>query len=239
MSIDKQQSEIIILLNNTMLFSGLKRDEIALILNHGEVRIYKKNELIFNDGDEARSLLVLLKGRIKIFKLSYDGKEQILHMINPGEVFGEVPMFFGSTYPANAISLEDSIVFSITKGKILDIFGKKPELAFRMMGVLSMRLRQFVTLIEDITLKDVPSRLATYILYLMERQNTKTNIKIDLAKNQLAAMIGTVPETLSRCFNKLKAFGLIEMRSNLIDILDEEGLRELSSTGRLSSFSSS
>ena len=184
--------------------------------------------VIFSEGDEAAGFYVVSAGKIKIYKLSMDGKEQILHFFGPGELFGEVPVFAGKNFPAYAQALADSEVLFFPRMALIEQIHKDPDLALGLLAVLSLRLRMFTNLIEDLSLKEVPSRLAAYILYLSDRQQSNEEVNLDITKSQLASLLGTIPETLSRVLGKMSSAGLVESDGRRLKILDFEALEDLS-----------
>jgi len=220
------------LLEQVILFKGLSQEELRLVESVGKVRRYEKNEVIFNEGTQALYLYALMEGRVKIFKVSFDGKEQILHMVEAGEPFGEVPVFEGGVYPAYAMTTMPSIVFSMGRDDFMKLIRQYPEMSFHIIGFLCKRLRQFTKLVEDLSLKEVPGRLATYLINLYYNKNRSLRFELDINKNMLAAILGTVPETLSRAFFRLKALGVIDVDGSVITIKDLNGLEEIAVVGR-------
>jgi len=218
-------------LSSSPLFEGLPSghlDALAMIVVDQEVN---RGEMIFSEGDNGKGFYVVVSGRVKIFKVSSEGKEQILHIFGPGEPFGEVPVFAGRQFPANAEAMEKSRVFFFPRAAFIDLIKKNPELALNMLAVLSMRLRRFTVLIEDLSLKEVPGRLAAYLLYLSESREGTRQLELDITKTQLASLLGTIPETLSRILGRMNKRGLIETEGPRIRILDMEGLKELAEAG--------
>ncbi|MGC9022783.1 MAG: Crp/Fnr family transcriptional regulator, partial [Dissulfurimicrobium sp.] len=169
----------------------------------------------------------VFSGRVKIFKLSPDGKEQILHVFGPGEPFGEVAVFEGINFPAYAQAMDDVTAIFIPKERFVELIARDPALTLNMLSVLSVRLKKFTHLIEDLSLKDTPGRLAKYILLLSDKGHGSDKIRLDITKNQLAGLLGTIPETLSRIFARLSGRGLIRMEGADITILDRRGLEDL------------
>jgi CRP-like cAMP-binding protein len=209
------------------LFEGLVRqqhDKLARIVRE---RSYKRGETIFSEGDEGTGFYVLISGKVKIFKLSSEGKEQILHVLGPGEPFGEAPVFAGKRFPAHAETLEESRLFFFPRAAFVDLIREDPSLALNMLAILSGRLRKFTVLVEDLSLKEVPGRLAAYLLYASEERDHTDELKLDIAKNQLASLLGTIPETLSRILTRMVRQGLIQLKGPRIVILDRRGLEEL------------
>ena len=173
------------------------------------------------------------KGKIKVFKLSYEGKEQILHIYGPGHSFGEVPVYEGRNFPASSMVLEKSVILFLPRDKFVDLITETPGLSMNLLADLSKRLREFTIQIENLSLKEVPARLAAYIITLSKEQNSKTRVVLPISKTQLANLIGTTPETVSRIFKKMMELPYIEVDKKHILIKDYEGLLELSDSGNL------
>jgi CRP-like cAMP-binding protein len=199
-------------------------DELARIVQQQE---FEKNQFIFSEGDDGVGFYVIVTGRVKIYKMSPEGKEQILHILGPGEPFAEVAVFSGSNYPANAETMVASSLFFFPKKSFIKLISSNPSLAMNMLAALSVRLKQFSHMIEALSLKEVPGRLAAHLLYLSEQQEEASELRLDIAKVQLAGLLGTIPETLSRIFKKMNEQGLIESSGAAITILDRQGLEDL------------
>lgn len=220
-------------LSVTPLFQGLteaQRDEIGTI---AVSRHYKRGESIFLEGDEASGFYIVADGQVKIFKTSMDGKEQILHIYGPGNPFGEVPVFSGSRFPANAQSLVGSRILFLPRNAFVGLIARHPSLSMNMLGELSRRLRQFTVQIENLSLKEVPSRLASYLVYLTREQDGPNRVTLEISKGHLASLLGTIPETLSRIFAKMSAQGLIRVEGKELYLLDPIGLEDLAAAGKL------
>ena len=154
------------------------------------------------------------------------GKEQILHIFGRGEPFGEVPVFHGNPYPATAEALTDIEVYFFPRRDFVGLLEANPSLALNMLAILASRLRHFATQIEHLSLKEVPGRLASYLIYLMKEQKNSEEVVLDIPKGQLASLLGTSPETLSRIFLKMSEEGLIQVSGRKIVLLNQEGLQE-------------
>lgn len=218
---------------STPLFQGLPKEDHEELATVVENRIFNQGELIFSEGDEGIAFYVVLSGRVKIFKLSMDGKEQILHILGPGEPVGEVAVFAGKSFPANAVALEDSRLFYFPKTAFVELIQKNPSIALNMLSILSQRLRRFTSMIENLSLKEVPGRLAAYLLYLSESHQSADKLTLDISKGQLSNLLGTIPETLSRILTKMSKANLVKTEGRHgISILDREGLEELASGER-------
>jgi len=210
------------------LFEGLPREQLQNLSRIVATKVIKRGQVIFAEGDEATGFYVLVSGRAKIFKLSPDGKEQILHIAAPGEPFGEVPVFAGERFPAYAEALEDSRSFFFPRPAFVNLIKKNPALALNMMAVLARHLRIFAGMIENLSLREVPGRLAAHFLSLSDQNEGARELKLDISKNQLASLLGTIPETLSRILARMGKEGLIETtESRQVRILNRTGLKEL------------
>lgn len=208
------------------LFQGLPHQSLAPLTAQAVVKRFKKGETIFLEGAEAKGFYLVSRGKVKIFKSNFAGKEQILHVFGPGQAFAEAAVFEGRRYPANALALEElETVFFEAQG-FRRILAQNPDLSLRMLGLLSARLKAFARMIDDLSLKEVPARLASYFL-LLSASTGKTRFDLELTKGQLAGFLGTIPETLSRILKKLAEAELIRVEGSVIEILDAEQLREL------------
>jgi len=223
--------DVIKQLNGIPLFAGLTRVQYEALARIGIRRTCKKSERIFSEGDDGAGFFVVLAGRVKISKVSTDGKEQILHLFGPGEPFGEVSVFTGMGFPADATTAVASTLLFFPRTAFVNLIRSDPALALNMLAQLSLRLRHFAGLIEDLSLKEVPGRLAKYLLYLSAKDGDG-GVELDVSKGQLAALLGTIPETLSRILAKLNRQGLIRSQGAMIHICDRRGLEEVALEGK-------
>lgn len=215
------------------LFHGLPREQLEELATIAAEQKYKRGETLFLEGAAATGFYTVVSGKVKIFKLSLEGKEQILHIFGTGECFGEVPVFAGGTFPAHAEAIEEAQVLFFPRDRFVDLIYREPSLAMNMLAVLSRRLRQFTHLIEDLSLKEVPARLAVYLLYLSERQGKSALVDLDITKGQLASLLGTIPETLSRILNKMGQLQLIQVQGRKIELRDREAIENLAAGEKL------
>jgi CRP-like cAMP-binding protein len=184
---------------------------------------FEEGELIFQEGAEAECFYIVLSGKVQIYKISREGKEMILHMFGPSEMFAEVPIFSGlPRYPANALCMEASDILSIQGEGFRKLITAHPDIALNILGVLAQRLHKFSELIEDLSMRTVDSRLAKYLLSVSENSPDKALIQVH--KKTLASILGTIPETLSRSFKKLSNDQLVHVEGNKIHVLNREGL---------------
>ena len=215
---------ILSIIAKTPLFKGLPENQLKEIKRITVQRKYNKGETIFFEGDEGNGFYIVAQGQVKVFKLSLDGKEHILHILGPGEPFGEVPVFSGRPFPANAMALVKSRLLFLPRAAFIKLITANPSLSLNMFAILSMRLREFTVQIENLSLKEVPERVASYLIYQAEEQGHYEFVDLHISKKQLASMLGATPETLSRMFAKMSDQGLIEVEGRRIRILDRQRL---------------
>ena len=214
------------------LFNGLPDDQLDAIRQIAVEKHYNKGQTIFSEGDETTGLFVVIDGRIKIYKVSSEGKEQILHIFETGQSFGEVTVFTGQQLPANAQTLAKSRLLLFPRSAFVGLVTANPSLALNLLAIMSKKLRQFAAQIENLSLKEIPARLASYLIYLAEEQNSGDAVTLNVSKGQLASLLGTIPETLSRIFAKLSGQNLIRVEGPKITLLDRQGVEDLAEYGK-------
>jgi CRP/FNR family transcriptional regulator len=221
------------LMRRCPLFAGLKEDDLKRIRAIASLKQMEKKQILFSDGEEARGFYVILSGRVKLFKVSPEGKEQILHVVSAPDAFAEAALFLEGTYPAFAEAMTDGQLLFFPRRDFLQLIERNPQLSINMIVTLSHYLKRFASLIEELSLKEVSSRIAKYLVDLSlklskEGKNSK-EVELDVSKTQLALRLGTISETLSRTLAKMKAKRIIDVKKNKIIILNREALEELAS----------
>jgi CRP/FNR family transcriptional regulator, dissimilatory nitrate respiration regulator len=221
------------LLRRCPLFAGLKEEDLKRISSIALPKKIEKKGILFSDGEEARGFYVVLSGKVKIYKVSPEGKEQILHVVTAPDAFAEAALFLEGRYPAYAEALSDCQLVFFPKRDFIQLIEKNPQLSINMIVTLSQYLKKFASLVEELSLKEVSSRIAKYLLDLSLRQakegKSAEEVELDLTKTQLALKLGTISETLSRTLAKMKGKGTIDVKKNRILILRREALEELAS----------
>jgi len=225
--------KIIQIISMIPIFENLPNRDLEKIRDIVLDKFYDKGRMVFSEGDDGNGFYVVADGKVKIFKVSMDGKEQILHIYGPGAPFGEVAVFAGKKFPANAQTILKSHLLFFPRSAFVELIANNPSLSLNMLAMLSMRLRQFTMQVESLSLKEVPGRLASYLVYLTQEQDRDTQVNLPLSKGQLASLLGTIPETLSRIFAKMASKGLISVQGPTIELLDLEGLVDLAENGKL------
>jgi CRP/FNR family transcriptional regulator len=212
-------------------FTGMPGELLRELEKIAEERVYEKGDMIFYEGENSTGFYMLLSGLIKIYKLSIEGKEQILQFIKPSETFGEVVVFSGEAFPAHAEAAEKSRVLLFPRRDFLEVIKANPDLAMAMLAILSERLRRFTIQVENISLKEVPGRLAVYFLYLSKQEGE--TFMLEISKGQLASLLGTIPETLSRILSRMKERGIIDVKGRQVRLLNIQQLMSLAEGEKL------
>ncbi|HIK04693.1 MAG TPA: Crp/Fnr family transcriptional regulator [Trichormus sp. M33_DOE_039] len=218
MTLTERVLEVKQFLRKTPIFQDILDEQLQALANIAIPQTYKKGETLFWEGDPGTGFFIVKSGRIKVFKLANGGKEQILHIFGAEEHFAEVPAFDGGNFPASAAALENSEVVFIPRTAFLMVLQQHPTLAIAMLKTFARHLRRLAHLVDTLSFQEVPERLVNYLLMLSDRQNNADIVELDLPKLQLAALLGTIPETLSRAFYKLSQEGIIEMNGTKIKL---------------------
>jgi CRP/FNR family cyclic AMP-dependent transcriptional regulator len=222
------------ILRKTPLFAGLTPDEMQALAARVIRRRFQRGELLFGEGDPCTGLFLVASGRIRIFKLSTSGREQVLAVEGPGSSFAELPVFDGGNYPAAASALEDTEVLFISRRDFQNFCREHPDVALKVIAVVGSRLRRLVGIIEELSFTTVRQRLIALLLRLAQLSGTpsKAGVRVELTKSHqdLAAELGTVRELVSRNLSRLQAEGFLEVDGRKIVVKDLAGLKREQST---------
>jgi len=221
------QAERDAVLGAATLFSALAPAARRLLAGTAELRTATAGAWIFHQDAPAEGFLVIAEGRVRVLRMGADGREQVLQTFGRGDICAEVPVFQGGTYPASGCAETDIRYLYIPADAFRAAARRHPDMLLGMLAALSQRLRTFVTLIDDLSLKDVPARAAKFILDAAIHQGVRT-FRLPTTKTAMAARIGTVPETLSRVLGRMRRDKLIAVDGRAITILDRDGLLKLS-----------
>jgi len=216
-------------LRSCQLFTGLPPSDLANIADVSVVKALEKGDYLFHEGDPARGFYVVQRGAVNVHRVSAVGKEQVIHIFRAGESFAEVTLATEAGYPADARAIEPSQVLLVQKDGILALLKRQPELALRMLGSMSSHLRVLVGQLEDLTLKDVETRLANWLVKRCPNPQSDQPVRIELAitKRMLAAELGTVSETFSRTLAKFREQKLLTVKGKIITVLSPAKLNAL------------
>lgn len=212
------------------LFSALDERALVALLKQFMVRKVRAGYVIVTPLSMADQFYVVLSGRVKVYRLSPRGGEQVLHVYGPGQSFGEAAVVRGGNYPAHAETLEETEVLVVEAAALKRAIAANPDVAMGMLAGLSAKLHEFADLIESLSLKQVPARLAGELLRQADEAGEEA-FTLKQAKRDLAARLGTTPETLSRTLAKLRDAGLIRMQGKQVSILNRERLAEVAEEG--------
>lgn len=216
-------------LRSCQLFVGLPNADLENIADVAVVKSLDKGEYLFHEGDPARGFYVMQRGAVNVHRVNAAGKEQIIHVFRAGDSFAEVALASSTGYPADARAIEPTQVLLIQKEGILTLVKRQPELALRMLGSMSSHLRVLVGQLEDLTLKDVETRLANWLIKRCPTPQSEKPVYIELAmtKRVLAAELGTVSETFSRTMASFRKRGLVSVKGKTITVLSPMKLSAL------------
>jgi len=224
---NRKQDEIRAEMAKMPLFQNLSGEVLRMLQGILVQKEFSRGESIFMEGEESTGFFIIHTGRVKVYKLSAEGKEQILHLAGSKELLGAVSAFAGNPYPAHADAMEKTGVFYFPRKAFMELIKKEPSVVMNMMANLSMRLQHFTRMIENLSLKEVPGRLAAYLLYSCKQTGCRDSVEMDISKSQLASLLGTIPETLSRILKKLSENGILEVKGRKIRLLKKKELQAI------------
>jgi CRP/FNR family transcriptional regulator len=216
-----KQAAIINTLRSCQLFAGLPVADLKNVAAITVLKHLEKGDYLFREGDSSRGFYVVQQGAINVHRVSSAGKEQVIHVFRAGESFAEATLATQTCYPADARALQFSQVLLVQKHEFIALLRRHPELAMRMLGSMSQHLRVLVGLLDDLTLKDVETRLANWLVKRCTEPESQRPLQIELpmTKRVLAAELGTVSETFSRTLAKFRHQNLITVKGRLVTVL--------------------
>jgi CRP-like cAMP-binding protein len=211
------------------LFSGLPPDDLQNIVAISVVKSCAKAAYLFHEGEPAHGFYIVLRGAVSVHRVNAAGKEQVIHVFHAGESFAEAALASAAGYPADARAIEPSQILLVQKNGFLALLRRQPELALRMLASMSAHLRTLVGQLEDLTMRDVETRLAHWLVQRCPDAKGEKPVAIELktAKRVLAAELGTVGETFSRTLAKFRKQKLVAVKGRTITVLAPRKLGEL------------
>ena len=204
-------------------FTGLQDRELESIKNLFFEKTVERGQLLALEGDPAEELYFVASGVVKVLKTSPEGKEQILSIVRPGESFNDVPVFDGGPNPASAQTMGPVILYGIRKADLEATIAQHPQLALNVSRVLASRVRNLVSLVEDLSFRQVIGRVAKILL---ENSGDGSGPHPQLTQQEMAAMAGTAREVVGRSLKALEEKGAIRLERHRIVIKDKEALRK-------------
>lgn len=230
-----EQAKVALALGAASLFSNLSREELRLLAAHAVRKQFAQGELLFSEGEACKGLHIIVSGKLRIFKSSPGGREQVLAVEGPGGSVAELPIFDGGTYPASVSAIEDSQILFISRINFRSFCLARPEVTLKMLAVVGARLRRLVGIIEELSFTTVRQRLASVLVRLAQAEGRRTEhgIEIELpgTHQDLAHQLGTVRELVSRNLMRLQAEGLLQVDARHITVLDLPGITALLDSG--------
>lgn len=219
------------LLREIPFFAELTPDELDEVRRFCTVKRYRKGAMVFIDGEDYAGMFVVLKGSVKVYKNSPEGKEYVVHVFHAMGQFADVPMFAGGRFPANAQVMEAASLLFIPKRELSAYIERHPALMRKMLVGFAKKIRELAQQLEDLTLHDVGCRLARYLVREISTRKRdalpQPFLRLPVSKSVLAAHLGTTIETLSRTFHKLQIDRILHVQQRTITVTDLARLRVL------------
>jgi CRP/FNR family cyclic AMP-dependent transcriptional regulator len=223
------------LLSMVDILEPLSREEIKELSRRIPDTHYYRGQLLYTPKERSEALFMLKKGRVRIYRVGHDGREFTLTVVGTGTVFGEMSLTAQQLENAYAEAMERVVVCKMRKHDFERLIMDKPQVGLKVMAVLSERLSLAEDRMEDIALKEVPARLASFILQLVESEGVMTpegpKIPTRYTHRQLATMIGSKRETVTKAFTLLQQSGAVQLKRRRIHVKDIEALRKIADQG--------
>jgi CRP/FNR family transcriptional regulator len=229
--VSAQRIDLAAVLEKTALLSNLSPPELQMLAARTVRKLFSAGELLFSEGEPCSGLHIISHGKIRIFKTSVNGREQVLAVNGPGESVAELPVFDGGPYPASAVAIEDTELAFISRRDFNAYCLEHPAVALKVLVVVGARLRRLVGIIEELSFTTIRQRLISALLKLVQSEGRKTERGIEFqlpaTHQELANQLGTVRELISRNLMRLQAEGLLDVDARNIVVKDMKGLRAL------------
>lgn len=214
------------------IFKTLKLRELHKLNRLIQKKDYPKGSILFMQGDPTNHLYIVQYGKVKLYEATNDGRQQIVRILEQGDFFGELSLFNDNPVKLNAESLEDTRLCMLPKEEFKDLIKENPEMTLSIMETMSKRLAYAERLIGDLALKNIEERIVSWLLVIAEKDGIDTSqgikISLDISRQELANLLGTTQETLSRKLTILRSEGIISSKGQKIIIIhDKEKLATL------------
>src|SRR5579871_2444905 len=221
-------------LERAPLLSSLSTAELQMLAARTVRRNFSTGQLLFSEGEPCNGLHIIARGKVRIFKTSISGREQVLALNGPGESVAELPVFDGGPFPASAIAVEDTEIAFISRRDFHAYCLEHPEVSLKVLSVVGARLRRLVGIIEELSFTTIRERLISVLVKLAQSEGRKTASGIEFllpaTHQELASQLGTVRELISRNLMRLQAEGLVEVDARHIVVKDLKALNALLET---------
>lgn len=213
-------------------FHGLAPEQLARLARAADVRTYAPGELIAAENEPVSGFFLVLSGQAKLFKLSPEGREQTIYIFRAGEPFCLCTLFGASGWPANAAAMDECRILRI-EGRTFETMARsEPQLLLDLLHLLSGRLKEAMDLIEALSLKDIPARVAAFLLHeARDLSGADRLVSLPVSHRELAKIVGVTPEALSRAMRRMKEAGLVEVNGREVTLIDPAGLARCAESG--------
>jgi CRP/FNR family transcriptional regulator len=232
--VNSQRTDLAAVLGKTALLSSLSQPELQMLAARTVRKLFSAGELLFSEGEPCNGLHIIARGKVRLFKTSVNGREQVLSVNVSGESVAEIPVFDGGPYPASAVALEETEIVFISRRDFNAYCLEHPEVPLKVLTVVGARLRNLVGIIEELSFTTIRQRLISTLLKLAQSEGRKTARGIELqlpaSHQELANQLGTVRELISRNLMRLQAEGLLDVDARQIVVKDVKGLSALLDT---------
>jgi CRP-like cAMP-binding protein len=219
----------------SQLFAAMQPAELDEILKFASERRFRRGQTIFQRGDNASSMMAVLRGRVRVSTISSDGKELTLNVINPGEIFGELALLDGKPRSNDCTAAEDTVLLVVERRHFIPFLAQNHDLALRLLAVLCDKVRRTSTALEEIALFDLPERLARVLLKLADDYGraSSSGIRIDLRLSQrdLSNLVASSRESVNKQLRIWREDGTIELQEGFVVLRRPAELRRLTDSG--------
>ena len=226
-----QRTDLAAVLGKAALLAGLSPAELQLLAARTVRKLFSAGELLFSEGEPCNGLHIIARGKVRIFKTSAGGREQVLAVNIPGETVAELPVFDNGPYPASAVAIEDTEIAFISRRDFHAYCMEHPEVALKVLAVAGARLRRLVGIVEELSFTTIRQRLVSVLVKLAQADGKSTTdgiqVLLPASHQELANQLGTVRELISRNLMRLQAEGLLEVDARQIVVKDMNGLKAL------------
>ncbi|HXH02285.1 MAG TPA: Crp/Fnr family transcriptional regulator [Candidatus Competibacteraceae bacterium] len=216
------------LIRRAHLFSALNEEQLAQVKRHMRVIRLAEGERLFDMESRAERFFMVVKGQIKLYRVSLEGNEKVIELVGPGKMFAEAVMFMSrQTYPVNSMAVEESEVLAFDNRSFLELLRASPELCLTLLGEMSMRLHARLNEIDHLTLQNATFRVAHYLCQHLPQPHSDAPqmLQLPAAKNLIASRLAITPETFSRVFHNLSRAGVISVDGRTVTVHDPARLR--------------
>ncbi|HON58317.1 MAG TPA: Crp/Fnr family transcriptional regulator [Smithella sp.] len=213
-------------IKDTLLFQGLSEEKIRQLASRALYKKYKAGEMVIGEEDPIRSFYVVISGQLKLYRSSAEGKEQTIQLLGPGDPFGLCTAFATESFPASAMAITQVELLLIPGTAMEETARQEPTLLFNIIQILSKRLKDSMEMIESLALKEIPSRLASFLLHEAGRSKNHM-IQLRISQRELSKILGATPEALSRALRKMANDGILSSTGRVITLLDLRALEQL------------